>query len=617
MNIQSRNVRPTILSAISIAILISISGSTNAACPTGKEQYDRLEFIGKDDTVVTVDHRGDMSGTVPENSLTAFNGSYTKCRAGIETDVRLSKDGALMVFHDANIGRVLEQSYNPDTNTGPNPSISSLTKSEIQSKKMRTVNWGQTDQIVPTVQEVIGDYIKNKGNSLFYFDVKEKAAIEKVAAAISAAATLNPEIAQRFIVKFGMEHYPTYEKWQKMLSDNNLNSAVMANPYISPWGSDAINKDTIPNPPGEEYKDNTSRAVASWARQPAKLVPNVEVVIKNSQDFIKTIKSNSDQGIFEIPDGLTADNTFDGTMARMVAIIKTKKKALGLFVPDPDYIQWRTDIVSQGVTVKNVSNNTQLNIEGAFFNNTGSCCYQLDDKLADNEKEDIRMNLAWARGIGANIITVDDPDSVDTFFRMRSELDKVAIPNTVKPTLAMNSVLSRQLKLVDFPTENSINIKPWMGQPAFAWGGVVCLWDNPESDHYAWTYRCDNSNDSDGKYKKLLHSRIIKKHPMSSALGDAIQIFNYDHSYCLTNIADDHGIFLWKQECASSDLHSLFILDYNRLLPITTYYSNGGPKMVTSKNEALWNFNYYGTLLEANLSSTDDWAQWGFFNGGY
>ncbi|EPG7577196.1 glycerophosphodiester phosphodiesterase family protein [Providencia huaxiensis] len=613
MNLQFANFKKNTLFLLSTAILALIPITANATCPTGQEQYDRLDFIGKDDTVVSVDHRGDMNGEVPENSLLAFQGSYKKCRHAIETDVRLSRDGLLMVFHDANIGRVLEMNYNPDKNTGPNPSVSSLSGEEIKSKKMLTVNRAVTNQVVPTVEEVIADYIKNEGQSFVYFDVKEKEAIGKVARAITVAAEKKPDVLKRFIVKFDMAHAPTYEHWLKMIKSEYADPSVMANPYISPWGSEKINKMDIPNPPGETYSDNTSRAVASWARQPAKLVPNVEVVIKNSQDFISTIKNQSEQGIFEKPASLKPDNTFDGSMARMITIIKSKQKALGLFVPDPDYIQWRKDIVTQGVTVKNLDNNRQIDIEEAYFYNTGYCCYTMTDRLGPDEKDDIRMNLSWARGIGANVITVDDPDTVDTFFKMRSELDTVAIPVTVKPTLAMNSVLSRQLKLVDFPTENSLNIKPWMGEPAWGWGGVVCLWDNAKSNHYAWTYHCDYSTDKEGEYKKLMHTRLVKKYIYQGAFGDAIQVYNFDYSYCLTNNKDDEGLYLWKKDCSASDIHTLFIFDFNRLLPV----SDGGKKMVTSGNEAMWWGKYYGTLFEADLSDNDTWAQWGIFNATY
>ncbi|SPZ22615.1 cytoplasmic glycerophosphodiester phosphodiesterase [Providencia rettgeri] len=174
MNLQFANFKKSTLNLLGTAVLTLIPITANATCPTGQEQYDRLDFIGKDDTVVSVDHRGDMSGKVPENSLLAFQGSYKKCRHAIETDVRLSKDGALMVFHDANIGRVLETGYNPETNSGPNPPISSLTQQEIQSKQMHSVNWDVTSQYVPTVNEVISDYIANNGQSLFILILKMK-----------------------------------------------------------------------------------------------------------------------------------------------------------------------------------------------------------------------------------------------------------------------------------------------------------------------------------------------------------------------------------------------------------------------------------------------------------
>lgn len=615
MNLQFANFKKSTLNLLGTAVLTLIPITANATCPTGQEQYDRLDFIGKDDTVVSVDHRGDMSGKVPENSLLAFQGSYKKCRHAIETDVRLSKDGALMVFHDANIGRVLETGYNPETNSGPNPPISSLTQQEIQSKQMHSVNWDVTSQYVPTVNEVISDYIANNGQSLFYFDIKDEKAIIMVAKAISEEAKTHPDVLKRFIVKFGMEHVPTYEKWQELLIKEGANSAVMANPYISPWGAEKINKMDIPNPPGEQYEDNTSRAVASWARQPAKLVPNVEVVIKNSDDFITTTKRLSDQGIYEKPTSLESDNTFKGSMARMISIIKSKQKALGLFVPNPDFIQWKKDKVTQGVTIKSTTDGRQLNIESAYILNTGNCCYTMEERLGPNEQEDIRMNLAWARSIGANVITVDDPDSVDTYYRMQDELDKVAIPVTVKPSKEMNSVLSRQLNLLDnFPKENSIFIKPWLGEAAWGWGGVVCLWDNFDGDHYAWTYRCDYANATADGYHKIFHTKVIEKHKYSSEAGAAIQIFNENSEYCLTIDRDAQRRLLWEKNCNTVEDKSLFIFDRNHLIPVRYYHSETGRKMVRNVNQGMYGLDMYGSLTVDNYVEDDTWGLWGIYN---
>ncbi|MBL8967561.1 MAG: hypothetical protein JNG85_11145, partial [Spirochaetaceae bacterium] len=52
-------------------------------------------------------HRGlyDNSGDAPENSMRAFDAAAEK-GYGIELDVRLSKDGQVVVFHDSGLSRM-------------------------------------------------------------------------------------------------------------------------------------------------------------------------------------------------------------------------------------------------------------------------------------------------------------------------------------------------------------------------------------------------------------------------------------------------------------------------------------------------------------------------------
>ena len=50
-------------------------------------------------------HRG-FSGEYPENSPLAFQMAVEKtCADGIESDVHISKDGKLVIFHDASVER--------------------------------------------------------------------------------------------------------------------------------------------------------------------------------------------------------------------------------------------------------------------------------------------------------------------------------------------------------------------------------------------------------------------------------------------------------------------------------------------------------------------------------
>ena len=50
-------------------------------------------------------HRG-FSGRYPENSPIAFQAGVEKtCAVGIESDVHITKDGKLVIFHDATVER--------------------------------------------------------------------------------------------------------------------------------------------------------------------------------------------------------------------------------------------------------------------------------------------------------------------------------------------------------------------------------------------------------------------------------------------------------------------------------------------------------------------------------
>ena len=50
-------------------------------------------------------HRGDLESG-PENTLTALNGAAVKGADGVEIDIRMTKDGRIVVFHDEDLGRM-------------------------------------------------------------------------------------------------------------------------------------------------------------------------------------------------------------------------------------------------------------------------------------------------------------------------------------------------------------------------------------------------------------------------------------------------------------------------------------------------------------------------------
>ena len=96
----------------SLIALLSMAGAVFCGvflfliAPCKKRKDEALEFLK-----YKYAHRGLHSDTVAENSLTAFRlaveGGY-----GIELDVRLSRDGELVVFHDDTLDRVTDATGN-------------------------------------------------------------------------------------------------------------------------------------------------------------------------------------------------------------------------------------------------------------------------------------------------------------------------------------------------------------------------------------------------------------------------------------------------------------------------------------------------------------------------
>lgn len=94
-----------------------------------------LEFLKN----IPVAHRGLHDENKPENSLSAFEAAI---HAGysIETDVRLSMDGELMIFHDDTLLRM----------TGVNKRVNELTANELNELRL-----GNTEERIPLFAEFL------------------------------------------------------------------------------------------------------------------------------------------------------------------------------------------------------------------------------------------------------------------------------------------------------------------------------------------------------------------------------------------------------------------------------------------------------------------------------
>ncbi|ECP3589148.1 hypothetical protein FZH48_26170, partial [Salmonella enterica] len=105
-------------------------------CQPWTFRYLQLEHAAKQKIITTARHRGDFDNHTPENSLGAFQNSYEKCRPSIETDVRLTKDGKAVLFHDLNVGKMTNPDYDPELDSGTNTPLKDLTP-EILSLELQ------------------------------------------------------------------------------------------------------------------------------------------------------------------------------------------------------------------------------------------------------------------------------------------------------------------------------------------------------------------------------------------------------------------------------------------------------------------------------------------------
>ncbi len=90
-----------------------------------------------------------------ENTIGAFQETYNKGLRGYETDVRRTKDGQLVIFHDANLKRIV----------GKEEAIEDLTLAEI--KQLRTKKGNE----IPTLDEVL-DFFRDKPWVYIEFEMK-------------------------------------------------------------------------------------------------------------------------------------------------------------------------------------------------------------------------------------------------------------------------------------------------------------------------------------------------------------------------------------------------------------------------------------------------------------
>lgn len=123
---------------ICMGLVETVSAQINPSFSLLRKKENKNEYVW------VAAHRGDWM-YAPENSIPALEHAIFWGADMIETDVRLTKDGKIIMMHD----------YSVDRTTDGKGTIADLTLAEIQKLHLRNNFGGMTDLKVPTLEEYI------------------------------------------------------------------------------------------------------------------------------------------------------------------------------------------------------------------------------------------------------------------------------------------------------------------------------------------------------------------------------------------------------------------------------------------------------------------------------
>jgi glycerophosphoryl diester phosphodiesterase len=150
-----------------------------------------------------VAHRG-SSARAPENTLAAFRQAIADGAEGVEFDVRLSKDGEVVVFHDSTLRRI----------AGKTEHVSSLTAAELG--RIDAGSWFKhrvessadfSGETIPTLRRLL-DFLRDF-EGVIYIELKcRENEAERLAAAVCEVIENSPRLSQMIVKSFQLEVIP-------------------------------------------------------------------------------------------------------------------------------------------------------------------------------------------------------------------------------------------------------------------------------------------------------------------------------------------------------------------------------------------------------------------------
>lgn len=547
---------------------IAIFGFANTAyagCFNPKLVTQALkETVGTTHKPIVVAHRGlwagDKTNSIPENSLSALKAADRKCIEAVELDVRKTKDGVPVLMHDFTLGRTTNVyevlggvKFNPESNTGENPNVATLTWDAIKGLKLLSPDRKSVSaEKLVSIKDVYDYYFEQRMSTLLVFDIKSKESAIAIAKLINEdkrdyGAGIKASDITVFKIKATM--YPFPNEFVSELAQNNISVKPMVMPIYT---TNML----------QEFKDkgwNIADSLQAWITRD------------------KMAEINLKQ-----PNGLLND---------LVQTAHNAKAGLGNFNAIPDYN-------GPGPIPRNIPR------DKAFYDSNGTCCYQLSERYATfegvsdtDDKRGDRTFLFGNKSQNFSVITTDAPT------KTISELEALGLRNTVNYGGPQANVA-----ILAWNGESGSSI--WGGGP-------VCLFDHPHNiieQHpganpgYAWMYGCILAQPYRAGYSAELVVSALEPTPdsqfASGGLGTKIQIKDKTGQCLNYNITSTETFY----DTNCSGPNATFFRTSDRL--IRTSANNG--YCLGSQRGGLYWANEYGTTYIVGCDINDVWQKWLF-----
>lgn len=134
--------------------------------PQTPQGLQRLLDPSKGPLPIVSGHRGGAWHGYPENCIETFEHTLSQAYSMLEIDPRYSKDGQVVVIHDATLERTT-------TGTGR---VADQTVAELKDLRLKDLDGQETDYQIPTLDEVI-DWAR--GKTILVLDQKDVSAIDR------------------------------------------------------------------------------------------------------------------------------------------------------------------------------------------------------------------------------------------------------------------------------------------------------------------------------------------------------------------------------------------------------------------------------------------------------